>query len=75
MKWISKIFFLLTSIILRLREIMLFGRGMIYYINYGDISYGWWSFQDGWSFSMWAMWQLFLACFFLTAATNFFAKN
>tara|TARA_Y100001970_G_C14085054_1_gene776844 strand:+ start:951 stop:1178 length:228 start_codon:yes stop_codon:yes gene_type:complete len=75
MKWISKIMLMLAAFFLIFREILSFGRGMIYYFNYGTLSYGWFWFADIWGMVLWVTWQLFLLCFLIAAITNLFAKK
>ena len=75
MKWISKLFFFLTSIVLITKEWISFGWGWYHYIISGWFDMGWWSFNSTWGIVQWVFWQLFLFCFFIATTANLFAKK
>ena len=77
MKWISKIFFFLTSLILITKEIISFCWGWWHYVYQYDGWYdmGWWYFNSPFGIVQWGFWQLFLVCFFIATATNLFTKK
>ena len=74
MKWISKLFFFLSSIVLITKELILFGWGWYHFVISGS-DMGWWSFNSTWGIVQWVFWQLFLFCFFIATTANLFAKK